>query len=68
MSTFVIFLTLPPSPPLKVKGRSETTVYHRVTPFPLFLRGRVGDRVKFKIGIGLGSYYSRDVVSLASQP
>jgi len=41
-----VFLTLPPSPPLKHKGRSETTVFHRVTPFPLTLRGRVGVRVQ----------------------
>jgi hypothetical protein len=43
-------LTLPPAPPLKHKGRSETTVYHRVTPFPLTLRGRDGVRVIFLRG------------------
>jgi hypothetical protein len=44
-SSQLYFLTPPPSPPLNVKGRSEPTVYHGFTPFPLTLRGRAGDRV-----------------------
>jgi hypothetical protein len=31
--------------PLKLKGRSENTVYPEITPFPLELRGRDGVRV-----------------------
>jgi hypothetical protein len=40
------FLTHPPSPSLKAKGRSENPVYHEITPFPLNVRGRDGVRVQ----------------------
>jgi len=32
--------------PLKLKGRSENTVYPEISPFPLELRGREGVRVQ----------------------
>jgi hypothetical protein len=44
--TIPLFLTHPPSPSLKSKGRSENPVYHKFTSFPLELRGRDGVRVQ----------------------
>jgi hypothetical protein len=42
--SFLIFLTLPPTPSLKAKGGRELVVF-QVTPLPLLIREGAGGRV-----------------------
>jgi hypothetical protein len=48
----VIFLTLPPSPSLKHKGRREMPQYVSNTPLPLNLKEGVGDGLRREKGRG----------------
>jgi hypothetical protein len=41
-----IYLTLPPAPSLKVKGRGVTNYNINTYPLPLLLKGRVGDGLR----------------------